>query len=869
MALLKKPARKYRGEQSASQYIPYSSHVTESIISTVNGEYVVTFQIEGRSFDTASKGELKQWVNELEGFVRQIGDEHISIWTHLHHRITQEYQDTNYPSSFAQMLNDNYKNKFINNPTMVNDFYLSIVYNPIGDVTQKVLSKLEKDTLEEARLLRKEAVSTLQDIANQVETAFIRYGIKRLGIYYRDENGEVIDRPFSRTSSAPQDDEEESPEEGERDLLEDSDYQEPIIQNKPWINHQKEIAFSETLEFFSFLINGEWNIVPVGRRMICTTLQYNRTISSPFGDIIQIRGIENTNYTIAIEVRDYEPHTSAGQLDSFLQADYEFILTQTFVCMSRDAAKNQIVRQQKALVEANDLARSQTEELSEAADQLISGDTIFGWHHATVHVFGDTQRITRRNAQKAFSKLSSCGVSPGSVSLASEAAYYAMLPGNREFIPRPVAITSQNFICFSSFHNIARGKPKNNPWGDAVTMLETVSGSPYHFNWHHTALEDDSRGKRPAGHTLFLGKTGEGKTTLMNGLITFSTKYNPRLFVFDRDQGMRQLVMGLGGNYTVMQEGFSSGFQPFQMEPTRKNIAFAKRLVKVCAETTLNGKLHPRDSKAVDSAVESVMGEDSFLDISDRTMTTVMQQIPVSEDEEENISLVELLEPWCKGGEHGWLFDNPSDSLNIGSSDIHGFDISDFIVEKDQPAPPTRAPMLMYLLYRIRKTFDGTRRTIVAMDEFHSYLNDPIMQVEAKHGIKTDRKKDVIYVFATQEPNDAIESAVGKTVIQGIATLVMLPNPGASYDDYVNNIKLTEEEYNLVSNLPEGSRKFLIKQGSDTAVCRFDLSGMEKEISILSGTPDGAELCREIINELGTSDPDVWMPEFWKRIGRA
>lgn len=858
MPVLKPAARRYRSEQAASQYIPYSSHVTENVISTVDGEFVTCFRVRGRTFATASDEELIRWCMDLNHLVKQIGDEHLSIWTHLHHKHVHEYQYANYPSSFARMLDGHYAEKFESKPTMANDFYLSLVYNPVGDATQRYLSKLEKSSAREIEQLNREAIAALEESAEQVRQGMARYGIERLGVYYRDENGDVV-------ASDRSDELEDTEGDDEGDLLADVDYT-PAESVRP-IGRQ--YAYSEPLELFSFLVNGTWSPVLVGRRMIRHVLQTTRTVSSVWGDIIQLRDVDRVSYTAAVEVRDYEPETEPGQFNKFLGAEFEFVLSQSFTCMGQQAAKSHLTRQQAAMLETNDLARSQTQELGAAADELVSGTFIYGWHHATIHVFGDTERDTRKRASKARNMMGNCGVTATAVGLASEAAYYAKLPANHSLIPRPMAISSLNFLSLSSFHNLHGGKPHNNPWGDAVTMLETTAGSPFHFNWHATPLHENSLGKRPAGHTLFLGKTGEGKTTLMNALLTFSTKFRPRMFAFDRDEGMRQMVMALGGQYTVMREGEPSGFQPLQMESTRTNVAFVKRLLRVCAETQLGDRLPARDAQMLDTAVDAVMGTESVFEPELRTMTTVMQQIPAPAmtGAKSDVTLVELLQPWCEDGQNGWLFDNPSDSLDMTVNDIVGFDITEFIVEKDEPAPDTRAPMLMYLLYRMRKTIDGRRPTIVSMDEFHAYLNDPIMEVEVKRGLKTDRKKDAIYAFATQEPNDAIDSRIGKTVIQQVTTKVMLPNPEASRSDYVDVMKLTPEEYRQVSTMPEGSRQFMVKQGSMSAKCRFNLAGMEREISILSGTPDGAQLCAEIIEELGTDDPDRWMPEFWKRQG--
>src|SRR5699024_6762284 len=137
----------------------------------------------------------------------------------------------------------------------------------------------------------------------------------------------------------------------------------------------------------------------------------------------------------------------------------------------------------------------------------------------------------------------------------------------------------------------------------------------------------------------------------------------------------------------------------FQMEPTRPNIAFCKKLVRVCAETSLGEQLEHDEVQSVSEAVEALMGHDSQIERGLRNMTTLVQHIPAPYhmSNQERPTLVSLLQPWCRDGEHGWLFDNDADALDLDTHDIYAFDITEFVTSKDQESPPTRTPMLMYL----------------------------------------------------------------------------------------------------------------------------------------------------------------------------
>lgn len=596
----------------------------------------------------------------------------------------------------------------------------------------------------------------------------------------------------------------------------------------------------------------------------------NRPVSSLWGDVIQIRTVDHDFYTTGIEFRDYEEDTEPGQLNMLKEADFEYLLTQSFSCLSESSAKTFLTHQEKSLQETRDRAQSQLAQLGTALDMLTSREFVMGYHHGTVHVWDKDQNAVQRKARRVKVMLTGCGVVGGTISLASEAAYFAKLPGNQKWAPRPVPVNSWNFLHFSSFHNFMRGKPDNNPWGPALTMFRTISGTPLYFNFHVTPLEELSYGKRPLGHALITGMSGEGKTTLLNFLLAQSMKYNPRLFVYDRDRGMEPFIRSVGGYYKVLQQGMPSGFAPLQIEPTKRNIALIKNLFRICVETTNNGPISATMATELAEGVDAVMGEGSLIPREARTVTILDGY--VNEVVENGVSLKGLLREWTREGQYGWLFDNDKDSLDLSTNDIFGFDLSEFIAAKEEVSSPARTPLMMYLLYRVRDSIDGKRRVIQCFDEFHAYLDDPVIEREVKRGIKTDRKKDAIYVFATQEPNDALSSRIGRTIMSQTVTKICLRDPEAIREDYAF---LTDAEYDALMSITEHSRQFLVKQGQQSAIASFnlyprnsddiesDIKTMDNILSVLSGEPQNAEIAHELVERLG-NEPEVWLKEYWR-----
>jgi type IV secretion system protein VirB4 len=853
----------YRKEPSAVKYLPYSYHVTDHIVSTVANEYLMTFRVRGRSHECASEWELINWRRDLNQLWKTVGNEHVKFWTHLHHHSTDRYPESEFASTFARELDRKYRKRFDDVPLMTNDWYLTVVYNPVGDLAQKFLARFERPTHDDLMEIQAEAIASLEDIASQLSGSMRAYGIETLGVYYRDERGNRVE--------APELDDAEEEADDPDDILADDDQtfasEAPLRLVPP---PSRQFAYSSTLEFLGFLANDEWRPVPITRARARESMLFNRTVSSMFGDVMQSRRIDADKYIAGVEIVDYPENTEPGQLNILMEADFDFVLSQQYGCMSSIGASVFLTNQEKSMLETQDKSRSQIAQMADAADDVVSRRVTMGHYYGCLHVTADSAKEAQRRARTARVMLNSCAVVAGAVGLASEAAWWSRLPGNNALAPRPVPINSMNYLSFAPFHNFMVGKPDKNPWGPAVALLKTVTGTPLFFNWHSSPINDNSFGKRPPGHTIMLGKTGAGKTTLLNALLTLSTKFDPRMFFYDVGQGMYPLVAGLGGHYTVFRDGEPTGWQPAQLAPTRANIRMVKRLVRLCAEISLDAPIMHEEVKQVNAAVDAVMGEGSLISHETRTFTAIVQHIPrpFQVGAGERPSLASLLEPWCRGGEHGWLFDNDTDELDLSKRDVFGFDLTDFIVGPGQKAPIARTPLLMYLLYRVRSSVDGKRRVIQTFDEFAQYLDDPTITVEVKRGLKTDRKKDCIYVFATQEANDALDSTIGKTIVQACVTKVMLYNPEATASDYLDYLKLTQAELDAMLAIPEDSRQFLVKQGNQSAIAVMDLSGMDDEISILSGTPDNAERLDNVMRQLGTDDPDKWMPAYFDAVRR-
>ncbi|CUJ71051.1 VirB4 family type IV secretion/conjugal transfer ATPase [Achromobacter xylosoxidans] len=802
-------------EPAVSQYVPYSHHVTDAIVATRDWEYLSVWRIDGRTFQGYSEEEHCLWIEEINNVLRG-WPAGFGLWSHLVRRCVSEYPASEYPDAFSRAHDAAYRSAFDGKPPMINEMYLTILMRAQVDPALRLLSNFERRTASQALAWQNQAISHLEEINKTLAGTLKRYSPELLKIV-------------------------------ERTVETEGDITEERALNAP----DRKAFFSEPAEFFGFLLNGKISPVPVTDARLYNYLPTSRQFFSTHGEQAEMRGPDWTRRYVMLEVREYSNNTKPGHLNSLLNLPFEFVLSQSFGSMPKAEGLKALTRQIKWLEDSGDYSASQIVDLKRARDDLSSGKFVMGDHHATLQVFGENSEHALRAAAEISGTLASSEIVARLVDRALIAGWAAQLPGNWKWRPRPCPITSLNFLCFSSMHNYLYGKPAGNPWGPAVTMLKTTGGTPYYMNFHASLEETDDTGKRRLGNTSLIGKSGTGKTVMLGHLISQARKFGYTGAVFDKDRGMQVAILQMGGRYFPMHMGTPTGWNYLQLEPTAKNIAF---MVTMTKQLAVDGEQAATmsEQKQIEAAVQKLV---SFLPRSQRRLSTLLQFLPAAPSEGATLSLRERLQRWCVGYANGWLLDNETDQLDLSVTNLFGFDLTEFL-DYDE----IRDAAITYLLYRTEQMVDG-RRFAYFFDEVQHPLRVPYFQWFMQNVSRTIRKKNGVFVYATQEPEAVSEIPVGRSMIQQSATQMYLPNPEATAATYIDQFKLTPAEFKLVKELGEFSRQFVVKQGGSSVTATLDLSTCPDSILVFSGSADMAELADQAIVARG-GDPEQWLPLY-------
>ena len=715
-----------------------------------------------------------------------------------HSTILIEFQE-----SFNQSLSDRYFSRLSQEKLMNNELYLTMIYRPVVD-GKKFVDK--SGNIDRLKAEQEQAIGTLNELATNLEAVLKDYHPYRLGMY-EGKNGTV---------------------------------------------------FSETLELFGYILNRVSEPVPVLPAPVYNYLPLSRHLfSSKTGDYI-VRTPEGKNhYGAILNLKEYPDGTYPGILNGLKYLDVEYVITHSFSPMSRYDAMKTLERTRGMMISSGDKSFTQIAELDHAMDQLASGNFVLGGYHFSLAIYADSQEQLSQNIASARAELSNAGFVTTKEDLAVCAAYYAQLPGNWNYRTRIANLSSLNFLGLCPLHNFAVGKREGNPWGQCVTVLQTTNGQPYYFNFHATLEGEDSEGEKAIANTMVIGKSGTGKTALINFLLSQVQKYDPKptIFFFDKDRGAEIFVRACGGAYMALESGQPTGFNPFQCENTEANVQVLCGLMK-----QLGGKAHYSAAEDDDvlRAVRAMLDTPPAL----RSISNFQKSLPNTGDD----SLYANIRKWTRGNSLGWVFDNPQDKIDFSGANIIGFDYTDVIEN-----PQVRDPVIGYLIHRMEELIDG-RRFIYIMDEFWKILDgEGGLKEFAKNKQKTIRKQNGMGIFATQSPEDALKSDISAALIEQTATMILLPNPNADKKDYIDGLKLTDSEFQVIKSLDERSRCFLVKQGHASAVCQLNLRGFDDELAVISASTDNIDIMDGIIKKtaerLGVGidavRPEDWLQTFY------
>lgn len=776
--------------KALEDYLPYSSFITDEILKIKGGSYLMCFELDGIPYQGVKPEIVSSRIEKINHLVKRLrAPTRYNMYIQFHCLRDFEYTflEGKFDQKFAQDLNDNYFNNRFSLPNLKNRYFISVVYRPYRRAGGKSILEFSATT---AKKYAEQAIEELGKVKQQILSDFADYHVRVLGHY--EKNG---------------------------------------------------VKFSGLLRFLNNLVNFDNSHVPLQNATVDQYLPQSTLHIGNAGMIkISTKGVDR--YATMISVFEYPDLTYDTCLQEALYCDCQAIISQVFVPVDKVEAQSFLRKEFMRKAKSDSVSPEELASIQGAISGVTSDSFVLGQFYWQLTLYSANPEYLREATMRTISALGDLGFIASVNEVAPLSSYLSNLPANIRYLPRTPKISSANFAQMMSFLQPLKGKKEGNAWGSAITALPTRELGSYYFNFHNTLADQDSTGEKVVGNTIITGTTGAGKTVFLSFLLAQTQRLAnpPRVFIFDKDLGSAVFVKAMGGKYSQIRMGESTGFNPFQLDNTDQNKAFLTELVKAILGEDV--KLRPKEVNEIEAAITQTMAQPKEL----RDIEAFSNFLPEGED-----SIRQRLRAWTKG-QYSWVFNNPNDNFETDAR-IIGIDYTQFL---DIPALST--PILMYIFYRINNIQQTKEPYIISLDEAWKPLSSPRFQDFIVDELRTIRKKNGILLLTSQAPNDFYEN-VSPVIMQQIATQIFLPNPEGSKELYCGQLNFSEAEFGLFKSLAPTDRACLIKTQKSSVFCSINMGKM-REIDVLSGNEERSILADEAIAE----DPENWLELYYQKV---
>ncbi|MGL2822976.1 FtsK/SpoIIIE domain-containing protein, partial [Helicobacter pylori] len=410
-----------------------------------------------------------------------------------------------------------------------------------------------------------------------------------------------------------------------------------------------------------------------------------------------------------------------------------------------------------------------------------------------------------------------------------------------------------------------------NSWGDMpLSVFKNLDHSPYLFNFHNQEVKHKGvlahNVARVVGHTMIIGATGAGKTTLISYLMMSALKYsNIDILALDRLNGLYSFTKYFDGIYN---QGENFHINPFSLEDSATNRAFLlhfyAQMAKVDSYDDHKDKVEDRTAllNAIDTMYRNYNDEVKQAKFSN-------QELPLPFDLKEFVNAIvktntDILDSSFEDYLKSSLFSSRMDSLDFKTriSTIN----TDSILHNDD-----NAGLLAYYVFHkmIDRALKINRGFLCFIDEFKSYAQNEMMNKKINEIITQARKANGVIVLALQDINQLTEVRNAQSFIKNMGQLILYPQRNIDTKDLNDKfgIRLSDTEKHFLENTAVNEYKVLLKNMNDGSsnIIDVNLSSLGNYLQIFSSNSSMVEHIENLIKHYPTTWREVFVNNTYQK----
>jgi type IV secretion system protein VirB4 len=606
------------------------------------------------------------------------------------------------------------------------------------------------------------------------------------------------------------------------------------------------VLYSEHMELFSLFINLEEMNFPLIYDNISNIIRQKRMAYGT--DTIEVDRNGEKKFCSVYSVKTFQDLT-LSQLDKLIQLPMEMVVTETASFIDNKFVFSKYSNQEEISLVSGDTDLSYFSGLSELISNNTGKDTDYCIGQATVMVINSLKTGLINDCKKLYKALDDIGLIAIKENVYLPTIFWSQLPGNFRYLKRLHVIPSTKIGGYVSLFNFPTGKIKSNYWGDAITIMPTALNTPYFFNFH----------SQNNGNTLIVGIKNTGKTTIMNFLLSQTSKICPRIFYIDTMRSSEVFINAMGGKYYRISPKINEKDQfkinPFLLENTTENEKFLNDFIISLVYFQDNGFIEMGQNetrlasqyKNIPNIVKQILA----MNMNERTFENVAQLF----DKAETKLIYSKLIPWYKKENISFIFNNKENTKF--NDKIIGISLKS-IIENEH----LTTPVFNCILDMFSKIIDG-QPTILAIDDAWSIINNDIIAPKFFKILAELPNKNVMTIITTDGHDKSPNNAIDKPINNFFATELYLVNPNTTpYQKKVFSIQ--DEESKMLALMRLESRNFLLKCIDDVVISSINLKNFSFYKNIFSDDNISINAMNKAKDVGKSNDPSVWIPLFMK-----
>ena len=542
-----------------------------------------------------------------------------------------------------------------------------------------------------------------------------------------------------------------------------------------------------------------------------------------------------TKYARFISIKAYETESITSLIaTSILRENSQYTLFLSCEAMPKDKAVKK-VKEIKAFTQ--DVFKDELEiyiqELKSERENMIM---------VSYSVLVEADNLDELDEQSDIIKglLENQGVIAVKETLNQNPLYFSFFPSRGNLNARKRSLQGRNLAALATFENDILGLPKN-AWGNCpVTTFKHLSGSPFLFNFH------DSIRVGAAGHTLVIGGTGYGKTTLMQFLMMNLFKYDINIFAMDKSQGMFNFTKYMGAEYhDFTDENKENNFKlnPFSLKNSDENNLFL--ISWLCKMGNINASEKSDEielENLVKDAIDKVRRTQNDTENNSKIPTLSEFHSTLNFGNNANAQIHERYNKYLNG-----FFDNEEDALNFKKQlAILNMDT----ILKDSKLASLSA---LYLFHKIKNISKNQNKGFfIFIDELKDYLREENMRESILESILEIRKIGGVMTMGVQNVDFFKDIPKSDSFISQMTNFIIFPTSNEnSLKSMQEHLGLTNSELDFLRKTPKESRQILFKQVvlNQSAVLNVNFARLGNFLRIFSSEREDVQVMNELINK--------------------